>query len=53
MRRHLILLFVGLVISVLLDVSQLLSQEIVNPETEYLRVRTMAFEMQLSLPANW
>ncbi|MCX6259360.1 MAG: YaiO family outer membrane beta-barrel protein [Bacteroidia bacterium] len=44
MRRLLILLFVGLVIPGLLDLSQLLSQEIVNPETEFLRIRTMAFD---------
>lgn len=44
MRRLLILLFVGLVIPGLLDLSQLLSQEIINPETEYLRIRSMAFD---------
>jgi YaiO family outer membrane protein len=44
MRRLLLLLFVGFVIPGILDLSQLLSQEIVNPETEYLRIRTMAFE---------
>lgn len=44
MRRLIILLFVGLVIPGLLDLSQLLSQEIVNPETEFLRIRTMAFD---------
>ena len=47
MRRLLLLLFVGLVIPGLLDLSQLLSQEIFNPETEYLRIRTMAFEGEL------
>ncbi len=44
MRRLLLLLFVGLVFPGILNLSQLLSQEIVNPETEYLRIRTMAFE---------
>jgi YaiO family outer membrane protein len=44
MRRLILLLFVGLVIPGILDLSQLLSQEIANPETEYLRIRTMAFE---------
>ena len=44
MRRLIILLFVGLFIPGLLDLSQLLSQEILNPETEYLRIRTIAFE---------
>jgi hypothetical protein len=44
MRRLLILLFVGLVIPGLFNLSQLLSQEITNPETEFLRIRTMAFD---------
>jgi YaiO family outer membrane protein len=44
MRRLFILLFVGLVIPGLLDLSQLLAQGTVNPETEYLRIRTMAFD---------
>lgn len=43
MRRFLILLFVGLVIPGLLNVSQLQAQEIKNPEAEYLRIRTIAF----------
>jgi YaiO family outer membrane protein len=44
MRKFLIILFVGLIIPGLLNVSQLLSQESINPETEYLRIRTMAFD---------
>lgn len=44
MCRFLKFLFVGLFISGLLNVSQLLSQVITNPETEYLRIRTMAFD---------
>ena len=44
MHRLLILLFVGLFIPGLLNVNQLLSQESINPETEYLRIRTMAFD---------
>jgi len=44
MRKFFILLFVGLIIPGLLNMSQLLSQENINPETEYLRIRTMAFE---------
>lgn len=44
MHRYLILLFVGLIIPGLLNISQLLSQENINPEEEYLRIRTMAFE---------
>jgi YaiO family outer membrane protein len=44
MRRFVILLFVGLIIPGLSDVSQLLSQESINPETEYFRIRTIAFD---------
>jgi YaiO family outer membrane protein len=44
MRRFFILLFVGLIIPCLLDVSLLISQEINDPEAEYLRIRTMAFD---------
>ena len=43
MRRILILLFVGLFIPGLLNVSQLLSQESIDPEAEYLRIQTLAF----------
>jgi YaiO family outer membrane protein len=44
MRKLIILVFVGLVIPGLLNFSQLLSQESINPETEYLRIRTIAFD---------
>jgi YaiO family outer membrane protein len=43
MRRLIILLFVGLFIPGLLNVSQLISQEIIDPEAEYIRIRTIAF----------
>lgn len=46
MRRLLTLLFVGLVAGLLSGSSALLSQEITNPESEYLRIRTMAFDGQ-------
>jgi len=44
MGRPLIILFVGLFINTLLNNPQLYSQENYNPETEYLRIRTMAFD---------
>lgn len=44
MRRIVISLFVGLFIPGLLNISQLLCQETINPEDEYLRIRSMAFE---------
>lgn len=44
MGRPIRLLFVGLLLNGFLISSQLLSQESFNPETEYLRIRTMAFE---------
>lgn len=44
MRKHLLFLFVGLLFSGLLNVSQLFSQEISDPEAEYARIRSMAFE---------
>ena len=44
MGRPLIFLFVGLLFNMLLNDSQLYSQETFNPETEYLRIRTLAFE---------
>jgi lipoteichoic acid synthase len=44
MGRPLIILFVGLFINTLLNNPQLYSQEDYNPETEYLRIRTMAFD---------
>ena len=43
MPKHLILLFVGFLLPVLLNVSQLRAQEITDPEAEYMRIRTMAF----------
>jgi YaiO family outer membrane protein len=43
MLKRLLLLFVGLIIPVLLNISQLISQEITDPESEYMRIRTMAF----------
>jgi YaiO family outer membrane protein len=43
MRKLIILLFVGLFIPGLLNISQLLSQESIDPEAEYLRIRTIAF----------
>lgn len=43
MRRLIILMFVGLFIPGLLNISQLFSQEIIDPEAEYLRIRTIAF----------
>ncbi len=48
MHRFLILLFVGFVIPGLWDLSPALSQDTINPETEYLRIRTMAFEGDLT-----
>jgi len=44
MSRPLKLLIIGLLINGLLGFSQLLSQENINPEDEYLRIRTMAFD---------
>jgi len=44
MRRLLLLLFVGFFIPGLSNFSQLYSQEGIDPEAEYLRIRTMAFE---------
>jgi len=43
MPKRLVLLFVGFLIPVLLNVSQLPAQEITDPEAEYTRIRTMAF----------
>jgi len=43
MPKRLVLLFVGFLIPVLLNVSQLIAQEITDPEAEYTRIRTMAF----------
>lgn len=51
MHRILILIFVGLFIPVLLNVSQLFSQENINPEEEYLRIRTMAFNGEYAAAA--
>jgi YaiO family outer membrane protein len=44
MRRLLLLLFVGFFIPGLSNFSRLFSQEGIDPEAEYLRIRTMAFE---------
>lgn len=44
MRRLLLLLFVGFFIPGLSNFSQLYSQEGIDPEAEYLRIRTMAFD---------
>ena len=52
MRRLFILLFVGFVISGLPDLVPLHAQEAFNPETEYLRIRTMAFEGKLDSAAS-
>ncbi len=52
MRRFVILLFVGGLIAVLsglnpLSAQEAANQEIINPEAEYLRIRTIAFEGKL------
>ena len=52
MRRFVILLLVGGLIAVLsglnpLSAQEAANQEIINPEAEYLRIRTMAFEGKL------
>lgn len=44
MGKPIFLLFVGFLLNVLLINSQLLSQETFNPEAEYLRIRTIAFD---------
>lgn len=44
MGKPIILLFVGLLLNGLFNSSQLLSQESFNPETEYLRIRAIAFD---------
>src|SRR5512140_2490977 len=44
MGKRLAILFVGLLLNGLLNQSLLFSQEGFNPETEYLRIRTMAFD---------
>jgi YaiO family outer membrane protein len=44
MGKSLLSLFVGFLLNLLLINSQLFSQETFNPETEYLRIRTIAFE---------
>jgi len=44
MRRLLIFLFVGFFIPGLSNFSQLLSQENIDPEAEFQRIRTMAFD---------
>jgi len=51
MRRLFIRIFVGLVITGLQDLLPLQAQEAFNPETEYLRIRTMAFEGKLDSAA--
>ncbi len=43
MHRPVKFLFVGLIINGLINLSPLFSQEPVNPETEYFRIRDMAF----------
>jgi YaiO family outer membrane protein len=44
MGKSVLSLFVGFLLNVLLINTQLLSQETFNPETEYLRIRTIAFD---------
>src|SRR5512139_1193948 len=44
MGRRLLFLFVALLFNILLNNSQLFSQEDFNPETEFLRIRSIAFE---------
>jgi len=44
MHKLIILLFVGFFVPGLLNVSQLLSQEGIDPEAEFSRIRTMAFD---------
>jgi YaiO family outer membrane protein len=44
MHRLLLFLFVGLFIPGLSNFSQLISQEKIDPEAEFLRIRTMAFD---------
>jgi YaiO family outer membrane protein len=51
MRRLLIFLFVGFFIPGLSNFSQLLSQENIDPEAEFLRIRTMAFDGNYSQAA--
>lgn len=48
MRKLSILLFVGLAISGLINFNSVYSQNIQNPEAEYSRIRTMAFDGDLT-----